>query len=57
VPETRPPRGLLDTSVVIDLDQLEADVLPLEVAVSAPTMAELAAGLHATSDPEERARR
>ena len=53
----RPPRGLLDTSVVIDLDQLEPSKLPIEVAVSAVTMAELAAGPHATSDPDERARR
>jgi predicted nucleic acid-binding protein len=53
----RPPRGLLDTSVVIDLDQLAAAQLPVEVAVSAITMAELAAGPHATDDPDERARR
>ena len=57
VPDDRQPRGLLDTSVIIDLDQLEPDVLPLEVAVSALTMAELAAGPHATTDPVERARR
>lgn len=57
VPEGRRPRGLLDTSVIIDLDRLEPDVLPLEVAVSALTMAELAAGAHASNDPEERARR
>src|SRR6185436_9318901 len=44
VPEDRHPRGLLDTSVIIELDQLEPHVLPLEVAVSALTMAELAAG-------------
>ncbi len=55
--ERRHPRGLIDTSVVIDLEQLAADVLPLELAVSAVTMAELAAGPHATADPAERARR
>lgn len=54
---TRPPRGLLDTSVVIDLESIEADDLPSEVAVSAISMAELAAGPHATEDPDERARR
>jgi hypothetical protein len=43
--------------VVIDLEQLEATQLPLELAVSAITMAELAAGPHATSDADERARR
>ena len=57
MPEDRHARGLLDTSVIIDLDQIEPDVLPLEVAVSALTMAELAAGPHATADPVERARR
>lgn len=57
VPDQRPARGLLDTSVVIDLEHLEASRLPIEVAVSAITMAELAAGPHATPDPEERARR
>ncbi len=50
-------RGVIDTSVVIDLEQLEAAQLPLELAVSAITMAELAAGPHATVDAEERARR
>lgn len=49
--------GLLDTSVVIDLDIVDADLLPLTVGVSAITMAELAAGPAATSDPAERARR
>ena len=43
--------------MVIDLDRLDASLLPVEVAVSAITMAELAAGPHATSDPEERGRR
>lgn len=56
VPE-RVPAGLLDTSVVIDLDIIEADLLPLTVGVSAITMAELAAGPAATADSAERARR
>jgi hypothetical protein len=50
-------RGVLDTSVVIDLDELDPSQLPVEVAVSAVTMAELAAGPHATKDPEARGRR
>jgi len=50
-------RGLLDTSVVIDLERISVDSLPGEVAISAITMAELAAGPHATQDPEERSRR
>jgi predicted nucleic acid-binding protein len=57
VPETRSGRGLLDTSVVIDLERIDEAALPAEAAVSALTMAELAAGTHATSDPGERARR
>lgn len=42
---------------MIDLEHIEAGSLPIESAVSAITMAELAAGPHATSDPAERARR
>ncbi len=42
---------------MIDVERLDATSLPDEVAVSALTMAELAAGPHATTDPEERARR
>jgi predicted nucleic acid-binding protein len=57
VAEARRERGLLDTSVVIDLENVDATALPTEVAVSAMTMAELAAGPHATSDSQERARR
>ena len=57
MPERRDARGILDTSVVIDLEHLAARDLPVEVAVSAITMAELAAGPHATTDPDERARR
>lgn len=50
-------RALLDTSVVIDLDRIPAEALPAQMAVSAVTMAELAAGPAATSDETERARR
>jgi predicted nucleic acid-binding protein len=53
----RPPRGVLDTSVVVDLEHLDASVLPVEVAITSITMAELAAGPHATDDADERARR
>jgi hypothetical protein len=56
VPE-RLARGLLDTSVVIDLEHLDPAVLPVAVALSAITMAELAAGPHATEDVDERGRR
>jgi predicted nucleic acid-binding protein len=57
VVDPRRPRGLLDTSVIIDLERLDPEQLPIESAVSAITMAELAAGPHATQDPDERARR
>lgn len=50
-------RGLLDTSVVVDHDVLDPNLLPDESAISAVTLAELAAGPHATDDDEERARR
>lgn len=53
----RPSQGLIDTSVVIDLDHIDADQLPKELAVSAITMAELAAGPHAAADAGERGRR
>lgn len=53
----RHERGLVDTSVVIDLDELDPGFLPVEIAISAVTLAELAVGPHATDDPDERARR
>lgn len=49
--------GLLDTSVDINLDRIDPEQLPRKVAVSAITMAELAAGPAATLDLAERARR
>ena len=55
--DLRPHVGVLDTSVVIDLTLIQRELLPNEFAVSAITMAELAAGPHATLDFEERARR
>jgi predicted nucleic acid-binding protein len=51
------PQGLLDTSVIIALEQLPFEALPAEPAFAAVSLAELAAGPHATDDPEERARR
>lgn len=50
-------RGLLDTSVVIALHDIPLASLPDEPAISALTLAELAAGPHATTDPSERALR
>jgi predicted nucleic acid-binding protein len=50
-------RGLLDTSVIIDLDRLDPTQLPQEVAISTITLAELSAGPSAARDELERARR
>jgi predicted nucleic acid-binding protein len=50
--------GLLDTSVIIDWDDpVVSAALPDESALSAVSLAELAAGPHLTADPTERARR
>jgi len=57
VPDPRHARGVVDTSVVIDLDRIDPGDLPSELALSAVTLAELAAGPHATPDPVECARR
>lgn len=43
--------------MLIDFDAMGPAQLPQEAAVTAITMAELAAGPHATTDPAERARR
>jgi predicted nucleic acid-binding protein len=50
-------KGLLDTSVLIDHDVVDPALLPDESAIAAITLAELAAGPHATEDKDERARR
>lgn len=55
--DSRLTRGLLDTSVVIDYEVIEGARLPDETAISAVTLAELAAGPHATRDDLERSRR
>src|SRR5206468_383280 len=57
VPERRRAGGIVDTSVVIDVDLVQSVELPGAVAISAVTLAELAAGPHAAADPAEVARR
>jgi hypothetical protein len=57
VVDPRRSRGLIDTSVVIDLERIDPADLPVEMAVSAVTMAELSSGPHAATDATERARR
>ena len=49
--------GVADTNILIHWDSLDAASLPLEIAVTAVTLAELAAGVHAAGDDLERARR
>lgn len=57
-PEDRPVRGLLDTSTLILLPQLqEAAALPVEPLISTITLAELSVGpLVARTEPERAAR-
>jgi hypothetical protein len=57
VPDAPAASGLIDTSVVIALDRVDPNSLPRQLAIAAITLAELAAGPHATEDPIERARR
>jgi len=54
---TEASRGVLDTSVLIDHDLIATEQLPDESAITSVTLAELAAGPHATENPDERARR
>jgi predicted nucleic acid-binding protein len=51
------PRGLVDTTIVIQLAALDPASLPDDMVISAVTLAELSAGPHHAGDPAERARR
>lgn len=53
----RHPRGVLDTSVVIDLPNIPDERLPLQATISAVTLAELSQGPHLAGDEVERAAR
>lgn len=50
-------RGLIDTSVAVDLASLDLARFPAEIAISSLTLAELTAGPHAAADELTRARR
>lgn len=52
-----PDRAVIDTSVVIALDELDPVLLPREMAISTLTLAELTCGPHSTRDVLERSRR
>ena len=49
--------GLLDTSTVLRLHELDAEDLPVDAAISTVTLAELSVGPLVTQDEEERAAR
>lgn len=51
------PDGILDTSVVIDLEHMDPSTLPIFPAITAVTLAELSAGPLVTMNEEERAAR
>ena len=53
----RPQRGILDTSAVIDLGQLDPAALPHEPFITAITLAELSVGPLMASSEEQRAAR
>jgi len=55
VPKYR--RGVLDTSVIIDLASISPSELPAEASITALTVAELTAGPLSTADALERSRR
>lgn len=51
------PRGLLDTSAVIDLADLTVDLLPAECLISAITLAELSVGALVATNARQRGAR
>jgi toxin FitB len=53
----RAPRGVLDTSVVIDLAVVPEETLPLDTAITTVTLAELSQGPHLAIDARDRALR
>lgn len=50
-------RGLIDTSVAVDLGSIDSARFPTEIAISSLTLAELTTGPHAADDELTRARR
>lgn len=56
-PGVNPDRGLLDTSVVIAIDDIASDRLPIEVTISTLTLGELTSGPHLTGSLAEAAQR
>lgn len=56
-PPAGEPKGLLDTSVVIDYSVIPEGALPHRASISSITLAELSQGPHLTDDPGTRALR
>jgi predicted nucleic acid-binding protein len=50
-------RGLGDTNILILLEWLSSENMPVDLLISTVTLAELAAGVHSATDARERARR
>lgn len=50
-------RGLGDTNILIQLEWLGSEHMPIDLLISTVTLAELAAGVHSATDARERARR
>ncbi|MGD0553528.1 MAG: type II toxin-antitoxin system VapC family toxin [Streptosporangiaceae bacterium] len=50
-------KGLGDTNILILLEWLSSDYMPVDLLISTVTLAELAAGVHSAADAGERARR
>jgi predicted nucleic acid-binding protein len=46
--------GVLDTSVVIDLPEIDEALLPIRATITAVTLAELSQGPHLAATPHER---
>jgi predicted nucleic acid-binding protein len=56
MPGERPPRGLVDTNILILRHWVDMDELPTEMAISAITLAELSAGPHEVLGNHEQSR-
>ncbi|WP_051027594.1 type II toxin-antitoxin system VapC family toxin [Nocardia higoensis] len=56
-PSSRFPVGMLDTCVLIDINTIDAAVLPVRAEISAITVAELGLGIALATTPEQLALR
>lgn len=56
-PGPRRHEGVFDTSVVIDLPEIDEALLPIRATITAVTLAELSQGPHLAATPQERSAR